>query len=470
MSEGFPLRQIQGIFFPEHKQQQFHRLNVEYLVSLQPLNRERIYALLAMGLRANLNRYGIADEILSGLRPQLTVVANRVTLQAQHLLASRTQLRHQLTHSCQGNFSLYKAGMEADFANKNIVELISSTSTGLQSQPRLLTAEQLLKNTLKINYKDYRAHFELGWLYLFMLERLPEAEVHFKLAARYAQRLDPVLATLAWRYLADTRYSLGKCSEAAATALRLLQTDSSDLEYAYEYSRYLAASGEAQLAAHKLGKVIQQSPLYYLQAQTERDFAEHDILQNVLHDLHAVQVKHIQFQVHSQWQQSHLATLALPDQINSTQVLQQVIEQHLRVMQQLPYVTLNRREQQIGRMILATAQKRIQQELRRRSRHYETTSERQRSRWAWVNTLGGFCLHTSVVLLLGSLLFFTLQGLARALGLPQLTAYWVNQVLSIILVLGLTGTLLFQFVPFGMKKLLRKQRELDNTLLLLQSP
>jgi hypothetical protein len=38
------------------------------------------------------------------------------------------------------------------------------------------------------------------------------------------------------------------------------------------------------------------------------------------------------------------------------------------------------------------------------------------------------------------------------------------------LLLGAVGITLFQFVPFGVKKLLRKQLELDNTLNLLRSP
>ncbi len=467
MSEELPIRQIQGIFFPEHKQQQFHRLNVEYVVSLQAVNRERIYTLLDKGLRANLRRCNVEEDLLCSLRPQLSLMAKQVTQQAQHLFTARTRLRQQLTHTSQGNFSLYKAGMEADFANRNLTEIFTHTESVVQ--PRLALAEHLLQNTLKINHKDYQAHFELAWLYLFLLERLPEAEVHFKLAARYAQRIDPVLAVLALRHLADTRYSLGKFSEAVHTAQRLLQLDSSDLEYTYEYARYLAASGEEQLAARTLSQVIYQSPLYYLQAQSEPDFAHNATIQTILHDLHAVQVRHIHFQVQTHWQQSELAKLTLPDQISPAHVFHHVIAQQLRAMQQLPYVTLNRREQQIGRMILATTHKRIHRELRLRSRHYETKSEQKRAQWSWVNKIGGFCLHTSSVLLLGALMFFALQGLVTWWGLPLLTPYWLNQVFSSIFILGLTGTFLFQFVPFGVKKLLRKQLELDNTLLLLKS-
>ena len=467
MFEELPMCQVQGIFFPAHQQHMFHRLNLEYLVSLQPIARSRIYGLLAAGLRSNWRKLDLSQQdYMLNLRPQLDSMALQVTGQAVNLVKGREALRKQFLNASQGNFLVYRAGMEADFASKKLSESLTAPASQVQQQVTL--AEHLLKHALAINHHDYRAHFELGWLYLFVFDKLNKAEQHFTYAARYAEGRDTAFANLAWRHLADVRYGLGKFGEAVETLARVLQATPSDPEPVYEYSRYLVASGEAALAVRHLSGLINRSPLYYMQAQCEQDFAGQEAVTDLLEDLRANQVRQIRHQIHHSWQESTLATLALPEQIDSKQVFNQVIEQHLRVMTQLPYITLNQREQQIGKLILATAQKRIQRELQSRSRQYERVVEQKRSRWRWINKTGGVMLHTALILMLAALMFFLIQFAFKPLGF-NLWTVGADRLLGISLLLAGAGSLLFQFVPFDVKKLLRKQLELDNTVTLLQS-
>lgn len=470
VTNGMSVSQAQGVFFPAHKQHVFHRINLEYLVPLQGMNRRGVYGLLNAGIRNNLRKFGTADDVVRSLRPQIEVLASHVSMQGLHLMRSREELRKQLLASGTINFPLYRAGMEADFASKKLSE--SLHEQGNVAQQQIAAAEQMLKHALEVNNHNHRAHFELGWIYLFMLDKLPEAAFHFRQAAQLAQDSDPAFSTFALRHLADAYYGIQDAGNAVETSLAVLkQNPRPDLENLYECSRYLAIAGDNEAAARQLAKVVGRSPVYYVQAQVEPDFANTEEIGGVLRDLRSIKLNRIQSYVHSNWKQSSLASLPLPDGIDSATLFRQVFQQHVRVMSHLPYVTLSQREKQIGDMILGASQKRIVREVRQRSRQYEQNMEKQRSRWSWVNQLGGVFIHASVVLLLGSLIFYLLRFTSGLFGVGSLLGSdaIITAVLGSMLLLGVIGVTLFQFVPFGVKKLLQKQVELDNTLHLLKT-
>ncbi|MBU0656572.1 MAG: hypothetical protein KJ914_15735 [Gammaproteobacteria bacterium] len=447
MNNGMLVPQAQGVFFPAHKQHVFHRINLEYLVPLRGMKRQGVYGLLNAGIRNNLRKFGSAEDVLRSLRPQLEVVASHVSMQGLRLMRERE-----------------------DFASKKLAE--SLDFQGSDADKQVLVAECLLKNSLEVNSQNHRAHFELGWIYLFMLGKLPQAAFHFGQAAQLAQGSDPAFAAFALRHLADTHYGLhdpGNAVEASLAALGCAQQ--TDMENLYECARYLAVAGDSGAAVRRLVQVVARSPVYYVQAQVEPDFGNTDEISGVLQDLRSIKVNRIKTYVHHNWKQSPLASLPLPDGLDSGVLFRQVFQQHARVISHLPYVTLSQREKQIGDIILEASQKRIMREVRRRSFQYEQHMEQQRCRWSWVNQLGGTFIHTSIVLLLGSLAFYLLRFATGLLGVGSLLGSdaIITAVLGSILLLGATGVSLFQFVPFGMKKLLRKQVELDNTLHLLQT-
>lgn len=471
MSDELKAQQVRGVFFPAHKRHTFHRINLEYLVPLQSLSPAAVCSLLDKGIRNNLRRAGSSDEIMPSLHPQLEALASSIAVQGVQLLQGKQQLRRQLLESSKHNFSAYRAGMGADFASKKLSEsLLAPTAMNAQQQATL--AEHLLRNALEADAHNYRAHFELGWMYLFVLNRLPEAVFHLEAATRQAQASDPVFAAFAQRHLADACYGLQQYGKAADLSLQLVHdSQQPDLEIRYEAARYLAADGENQAAAQQLAQIVGRSAVYYVQAQAEPDFAANAEVGHVLHDLRTIRVKRIQHYVDARWKQQPLANLPLPDQLDANVLFRDVCEQHDRVMSHLPYVTLSQREQQIGERILQASQKRIVREVQLRSRHYERVAEQERQRWSWVNQAGGVLIHVSTVLLLASLMFYLLRFTLDLLGIGNLldADALVSHVLGGMFLLGITGITLFQFVPWGMKKLLRKQIELDNTLHILRS-
>lgn len=464
-------QQARGVFFPAHQRHTFHRLNLEYLIPLQALSQPQVVSLLDHGIRSNLRGSGHSAEILPSLHPQLETLAAELSVQGVQLTQGKQQLRRQLLECSKTDFAAYRAGMGADFASKKLSELLLALGAPGAQQQTLL-AEHLLRNALEANGQNYRAHFELGWLYLFLLNRLPEAVFHLEAACRQAQPVDPVFATFAQRHLADAWYGLQQYGKAAELSLQLLHDgQQADLEIRYEAARYLAADGEHQAAAQQLAQVVGRSALHYVQAQAEPDFADKGEVMGVLHDLRSIRVKRIQHYVDSRWKQQPLASVPLPDQLDANDLFRQVCQQHQRVMSHLPYVTLSQREQQIGERILQASQQRILREVRLRSRHYERVAEQERLRWSWVNQTGGVLIHVSSILLLASLMFYLLRFLLDLLGVGNLlnADVLVSNVLGGMFLLGISGITLFQFVPWGMKKLLRKQIELDNTLHVLRS-
>ncbi len=461
---------LQEVFFPARKHHTFHRINLEYVVPLQALGRQHVYSLLDAGLRQNLRKFGSVDDVLASLRPQLETLASHVSAQGVRLLQGRTVTPRQLLGNSNGNFVQYRAGMGVNFASRKLSEAL--LAQGLDASQRVALAEYMLKEALEVNERDYRAHFELGWIYLFMLGRLEDALVHLGQAAIHAEAFDPDFANFALRHLADACYSAKNYSAAVEICQKAIyQSGTDDIEGWYECSRYLAAEGEQSSAAQRLSHVVARSPVYYVQAQAEPDFVGKVEISSMLQEMRSVRVRRIQSYVHTSWQSHPLAAFQLPDQINGTELFRQVVRQHARVLTHLPYVTLSQRERQIGDMILGASRKRIMREVMQRSRQYEQLAERQRSRWGWVNQLGGAFIHVSVVLLLAALisyllrLVFGLLGMGGVFGLDSV----IPPVLGGMLLLATVGSVLFQFVPFGVRKLLRKQVELDNTLHLLRS-
>ncbi|OQX14019.1 MAG: hypothetical protein BWK73_10660 [Thiothrix lacustris] len=448
----------------------FHRLNLEYLASLQGLQPPALSDLLETGIRSNLQRVGESEAVLPGLRHQVEWMAALIARQGAWLQQDKERQRKQLLSNSHGDFILYRAGMSVDFAGKKLSEALRVSAN--DAQQRVALAVQMLKDGLQVNPHNYRAHFELGWAYLFMLKQLPEATFHLEAAAQQAQASDPLFARFARRHLADAWHGQQQFSKAAEIALSILPEAATDaLEVRYELSRYLSAAGEMPLAAQHLAQVVGRSAIHYVQAQAEPDFAGQGEIQTVLEDLRSIRVQRIQHYVHANWQQDALATLPLPDQIDSGELFNQVVDQHERVMTHLPYATLSQREKQIGDRILNASRQRVIREVRLRSRHYEQVAEKERQRWSWVNQTGGALVHLSTILLLASLMFYLLRFALDLLGVGNLlnADTLVGNILGSMLLLGITGVTLLQFVPWGMKKLLLKQLELDNTVSVLKS-
>ena len=220
---------------------------------------------------------------------------------------------------------------------------------------------------------------------------------------------------------------------------------------------------------HRLAALVNQDPAYYVQAQIEPDFTQHAAIKSMLYDLRRSRMQRIQHYVRTTWNNHRLSQMILPERIDPGQVLKKTLDRHVRVMAQQPYGVLTQREDKIGDLIVYDSEQRVCQEIRQHARRYEQITELRHRRWSWVNKLGGLFLHTSVVLLLASLMFFAARYVANLLGMGALLSAdsIINYMVSVVFVLLLAGGLLIQFIPWGSRKLLARQVELDKTLKVL---
>lgn len=469
MPKGLEARQVRAIFFPERKHYAFHRINMEYLALLKSMSRESICALLQAGLQANLRNIGGNSEVLISLRPQLEGQANQLNVQSYRLQKDRAAVDNLLALKSRENFPAYRAEVGVDFANRKLSESLLLQST--QAYDGVHTAAHTLKSALQVDPRNYRAHFELGWTYLSLLDEPENAEFHLACAARLAWDDGAhSFCVFAMRHLADAFYSQQKYAKAIHMAQEVIRVaPQADREHLYECARYMAAGGDTKGASQRLAALVNQDPTYYVQAQIEADFTQHVEIKHMLYDLRRSRVQRIQHYVRTTWQNHRLSGMVLPDRINSEHLLKKTLNQHVRVMSQQPYGVLTQREDQIGDLIVHDSEQRVRKEIRQRAQQYEQMSELRHKRWSWINKMGGLFLHTSVVLLLSCLMFFAAQYVAGLLGMGALLSAdsIINYMVSVVFVLLIAGGLLIQFVPWGSKRLLRKQMELDDTLKVL---
>lgn len=471
MTVGLEVRQLRAVLFPERKQYNFHRIHTEYLVLLRAIKRSGIRELIDSGLQGNLQGTRNGQDVLQSLRPQLDGQVTLLMLQNQRLQQEHNSLRDQLARKSREGFSAYRAEVGLDFASRQLNQALTLPED--EARERFITAEHILKDALRVNHRNYHAHFGLGWSYLFLVDQPERAEFHLGCAVRIArEERNLPLAVFSMRHLADVRYSLGKFEAAALLGREMVSlNDTDDEEPLYEFIRYMAAAGEVEEATRKLSELVSRSPVYFLQAQAEPDFIRHKSINTMLQTISQVRVERIQDYVRSTWQANHFARLPLPDGIDPDALVQQTFQKHIKVMSHLPHGILSQQEHQIGDLIVRDSEKRIMQEMRVRSQQYEQVNEHKRRRWSWINRTGGVMVHSAVILFLACLMYFLARYLVGTLnmGLWIGNVSIVNNLLMLTPILLVVGVILLQFAPIGSRNLLRKQAALDNALKILSN-
>ena len=466
MPIGLEAQQVRAIFFPKRKHFVFHRINIEYLVPLKSLRRESIYRLLDLGLRNNLKAVGAEDDIILSLRPQLEHLAQRMAQQGLLLARQREDFRAQLVQQMQKGFHWYRAEVQADLANLKLAEALEVDQC--EALEQVLTAEYLLKNTLYIDKENYRAHFELAWIYLTVLERLDLATEHFHQACHSAlQQGDSPFVNFTQRHLADTYYSRSRFGDAVEQALASLYHKTvTDLEVQYEYIRYLAAAGEVETATKRLGILIQESPIYYIQAQAEPDFQVHGDIKQLLQDLRQTRLDRVTHAVYTSWHNHPVAQMKLGNGVDSEAVFRGTLRQHIKVMNFLPYVPLKMSDNYLANLVINDSANKVMAELNTQLINCEQSVELVNQHSSWLHQAGSALLYSSVVLLIGCLVFLLIGWVLQSLGI-NLLAVSFNLIVSIILsVLPLLvmSLVLVSSIPKKTRQLLAKQHDLDGFL------
>jgi len=329
-------------------------------------------------------------------------------------------------------------------------------------------AANILLNVLENNENDYLSYFEMAWLNLNYLDNKQSAEHFLELAIQKSEKQHPLFAQFAKRHLAHIYYLQADYAIAASTMLDVLNDALyPEPEHQYEYARYLAMAGEHDLAKLYLEQTIEKTPIYLLFAQSEKDLLSIYDLDAFLESYHQETLKNITWEAERQWFESDLARLSLPQDFDSTDVFNEVLKKEQSNIKQQPLLLLKQEEKSLPKKLLSKVQTQLLNSLEYEERSYLERIQQKNLQWRGVNKIGGFLLHSSVVLLLA--IFFVLMGkfIIIALGLGNTFRFdeTIGQVFLLVLLLASSGAYLFQLKPLGMKKLFKQTHLFQSAIL-----
>ena len=246
-------------FLSPERKAAWHRINVERMLVESNANQEHIQNILIQGFQASITN-------LSNIQDGIKDMAGELVRQNGYLTESN-QLLKELLQSIQNP----KAIEAAEMANQARTNIQDAKELSKDRADRLLSeAMSLLDESISINDYDYRAHFDLGWLYAFYKNDLEKAQYHFDTSVLRSIKRDKHFAALALRHLADSQWLQKKTDEAITSIEEAEDLENSDnLETRYEHVRYLVSNNDGGNASTKLIDIIKSNPVYYVQARSD---------------------------------------------------------------------------------------------------------------------------------------------------------------------------------------------------------
>ncbi|MES9905314.1 MAG: hypothetical protein ABW168_21890 [Sedimenticola sp.] len=245
-------------------------------------NQEQIQQILMQGFQANIDLLGRQNEAIKYIGDGIQSMAGEMLTQ-RRVLEDSQQILKEMLDAIQ-NPNAIEASEKAKQGSSNIID---AKDLSKDRADRLLSeAVELLKESIGINDYDYKAHFDLAWLYSFYLNDLEKAEYHFDTATLRSINKDKKFAAYSLRHLADTRKLLGRIDGAldAITEAEDLE-NGENLETKYEHARYLVALNKDDEAVEKLKDIVEKNPVYYVQIENEPEFTNKSKISMMLNEL-----------------------------------------------------------------------------------------------------------------------------------------------------------------------------------------
>ena len=443
----------------------FHRIDIEYLAVLKAYNKENISKSLVNGLKDNLQQAEKSFAWEEQVYTQLHQVTSRIALQTTRLLRKVGSVHHCDQGKVGGRRHIRREHPNERLANQAILKAIDSNgNTALDSASH---AVQLLKNSLKENADNYKAHFEIAWLSLFFLKDYQQAESHFITSVQQSRKKNTLFSLFSLRHLAKTRYENGDYSGAESAMSDVLNNAlHPDPEYQYEYARYLAATNELKLSSLYLEQAIEKLPIYYTQATVDPDFKNKGIISQLLSTYKEQSLNYIREQTKRAWQESDLAKLELPKEVSTQQVFKKACEKHEEKINKHTLVVVKKNQAEINKQLLKHSKEALLTELIDKENHYMKKIVSKRTHWKLINKSGGMLIHAASVLLLATLFVLAAKFMLVSVGLG--TVFYFEEVTGKafigVITLGVAGTYLLRSQPFGVKKLFQKSLLFRNAM------
>lgn len=337
-------------------------------------------------------------------------------------------------------------------------------------------ADQLLAQQIEISLlrrvrlnqeEDPLSYFEIAWLNIFYLNNYLKAEQYLEACIQFSTHAEFKLTQLAKRHLAYVYYLQKEYEIAASTQLDVLNAELyPEPEYQYEYARYLAISGDADLAKVYLEQAIDKFPFYLLLIQLEPDFIAIKDMSAFLSRYRNETLQHIWKQTKEKWGECRLADVDLPEELNSEQVFFNTLKRQQRYIQEQPFILVKKNEKVLANSVIRQVKTDIIHHLQSEEHACQQQIEEKKMKWQGVNKVGGMLLHAAAVLLLAVLFVLMMKFIIIAVGLGNTFRFdeAIGQFFILVVVLASVGSYLFQSKPLGTKRLFKRSYAFKNAI------
>ena len=269
-------------FFSEDRKRNWHRINMENLLMQNNINQTDLQNILMQGFKIILQSAQYQNMKLDSIDSGIQSMSNEL-LQQKKILENSNSVLNEILESIK-NPRAIEAKEKANQASENIKDALSLEKS--RAERLLDEAITLLEESIKINDYDFKAHFDLGWLYSFYKNDYEKAEYHFDTSVLRSISNDKKFAAFSLRHLADTKYHSGNIEgaiKAVAEAEKI--EENKNLETTFEYARYLVEAGKDNVASIKIESIIKQNPIHFALTEKEIDVNNHPSIQTCLKNL-----------------------------------------------------------------------------------------------------------------------------------------------------------------------------------------
>ena len=286
-------------FLSPERKQAWHRINVEYLLTQSNANQQQIQEVLIQGFQANIDTVGMQNQELANIGQGIEAMGESFLSMAKEIVAQRNTLENsnQLLGEMLESIKNPRAVEAAEKARQAHTNILDAKNLSKDRAKRLLDeAVSLLDESVKINSYDYKAHFDLGWLYSFYLNDLKKAEDHFDTAVLISISHDKDFAIYALRFLADTYKLLRSADRALASINEALELDEEQsLDTQYEQVKYLINTGKTTQAVEILEQIIKEDAIYYTQTLLDSELHNQSVKESLNAILKEERKRHIEY-------------------------------------------------------------------------------------------------------------------------------------------------------------------------------
>lgn len=450
-------------FMPQSMKKEYQHICVEYLLLLDTHDTKRIQRVLRSGVLSRFRAFKkppakpdlfetYIDSLVGGLEATKKTLANSTEILREKLK------KHHDTKSMDA----FLRSLQAYRKIRAALDMPAS-----QSLEQYREAANLLISSLEINDFDYMAHFQLGWLYLWVLGEENKAIQCFDRATVRSQKDDAYFHAFAARHLAFSHFINKNYSQ----ALQVIQEARHFTEYEhvlveYEHLIYALYAGKTEEITENLEALSNDHSLYYLMIQTEPKFQENDQLATLPESIRKNKIASIQKQFDKHWEHSSMRLIQMEEGCNVNRVYLRTINKLMPELDKIPFIELDEQAKILKRKIFKLTQASIASEIDKRRSVYTKQLDEDLSKYAWVNKLGKIVFTASLYIIIALLVLGIYLVLDRYF-IPGDSGITVNNWMIALSIMIFTLVIGFIFTTFETKqtqKLHAKQRLLDDAL------